>query len=215
MLSIAEIKEKISPLCSEYGIKRAYLFGSYARGEADEKSDVDLRIEKGANDKLKSLIQVSSFRCKLEDVLKKNVDLITLLPTQNLYDIFRKKFSKKRFYCMSLKDTDAQILQHIVNYCNEVEVTIISFGADDKKFLKNFIYRNAVSMPILQIGELVNHLSADFKSLHPEISWRAIVGKRNHFAHGSEPPTIKIAGFLGLVSHCSLHYQAIPVVPTV
>lgn len=91
MLSLDDIKEKISPICSEYEIKRAYLFGSYARGEADEKSDIDIRIEKGSNDKLKSLLQVSGFRCRLEDVLSKKVDLITILPTQNLYDIFRKK----------------------------------------------------------------------------------------------------------------------------
>lgn len=91
MLSIKDIQEKISPLCLEYGVKRAYLFGSYARGEADEKSDVDIRVEKGSNDKLKSLLQVSSFRCRLEDILRKKVDLITILPTQNLYDIFRKK----------------------------------------------------------------------------------------------------------------------------
>ena len=31
----------------------------------------------------------------------------------------------------------------------------------------------------------------------------------------TEPPTTKVAGFLGLVSYCLLHYQAIPVVPTV
>lgn len=95
MLSLSDIKEKISPICSEYGVKRAYLFGSYARGEADEKSDIDIRIEKGANEKLKSLLQVSGFRLKLEDALLKNVDLITVLPTQSLFDIFRKKIESE------------------------------------------------------------------------------------------------------------------------
>ena len=91
MLSIEEIRKKISPLCKEYKIKSAYLFGSYARGEADEKSDIDIRIEKGDEKKLKSLLQVSGFRCRLEDILQKNVDLITILPVEPLYDIFRKK----------------------------------------------------------------------------------------------------------------------------
>lgn len=85
---------------------------------------------------------------------------------------------------MNLKDTDAQILQHIVNYCNEIEITIETFGADENKFSDNFIYKNALSMPILQIGELVKHLSPNFTDNYPEISWRAIVGMRNHFAHG-------------------------------
>ena len=82
-------------ICLEYGIKKAYLFGSYARGEADEKSDVDIRIEKGDNNKLKSLIQVSGFRRKLEEVLFKKVDLITIMPKQALYDIFRKKVQQE------------------------------------------------------------------------------------------------------------------------
>ena len=95
MLSVEDIQQKIMPICLEYGIKKAYLFGSYARGEADEKSDVDIRIEKGDNNKLKSLIQVSGFRRKLEEVLFKKVDLITIMPKQALYDIFRKKIQQE------------------------------------------------------------------------------------------------------------------------
>ena len=85
---------------------------------------------------------------------------------------------------MRVNDIDIQILQHILNYCVEIEVTIKTFGEDENKFLNDFIYRNAVSMPILQIGELVNHLSKNFTDLYSEIPWRDIVGMRNHFAHG-------------------------------
>ena len=83
-----------------------------------------------------------------------------------------------------MKDRDAQILQHIVNYCEEIRITIERFGKSEKNFLEDFVYRNAVSMPILQIGELVNHLSNEFKSKYYYISWHEIVGMRNHFAHG-------------------------------
>lgn len=44
MLSVEEIREKILPVCQKYAINEAYLFGSYARGDATEDSDVDLRI---------------------------------------------------------------------------------------------------------------------------------------------------------------------------
>ena len=83
-----------------------------------------------------------------------------------------------------MKDRDAQILQHIVNYCNEIDLTIKRFGKSEEKFLDDFVYRNAVSMPILQIGELVNHLSKDFTDNHNQIAWGEIIGMRNHFAHG-------------------------------
>ncbi len=45
--SIKEIKDIVSPIAKKYGVERVYLFGSYARGEATDKSDLDLRIDKG------------------------------------------------------------------------------------------------------------------------------------------------------------------------
>ncbi|MGD9155386.1 MAG: nucleotidyltransferase family protein [Bacillota bacterium] len=55
-------------------VTRASVFGSYARGEADENSDLDLLIELPANNSLFDLINL---KFKLEDELQKKVDLIT------------------------------------------------------------------------------------------------------------------------------------------
>ena len=45
MFTIDRIKETIVPLIKDYPIRRVILFGSYARGDATEKSDVDLIID--------------------------------------------------------------------------------------------------------------------------------------------------------------------------
>ncbi|NHK38144.1 nucleotidyltransferase domain-containing protein [Thermus thermophilus] len=37
--------QALAELCQRYGVRRLLLFGSFARGEADEKSDVDLLVE--------------------------------------------------------------------------------------------------------------------------------------------------------------------------
>jgi len=50
-------------------------------------------------------------------------------------------------------------------------------------FVSNSVYRNAVSLCLLQIGELANHLSNEFKETYPQIPWRAICGMRNVVAH--------------------------------
>ena len=42
---ISEIKEKLEPIFSAAPVYRAILFGSYATGEADEKSDIDIVID--------------------------------------------------------------------------------------------------------------------------------------------------------------------------
>ena len=47
MLRIEDIQEVVIKYGRKYGAEKIYLFGSYARGDATEHSDVDLRIDKG------------------------------------------------------------------------------------------------------------------------------------------------------------------------
>ena len=68
------IKNMIAPVAMRFGVKRAWLFGSYARGESGDKSDIDIRIEKG---EIRSLIQLIAFRQALETVMRVPVDVIT------------------------------------------------------------------------------------------------------------------------------------------
>ena len=74
MYTVEFIKEKTIPVAESYGIKSMSLFGSYARGEADDDSDVDLLIDKGD---LQGLIQYISFVHELEDSLSCHVDVVT------------------------------------------------------------------------------------------------------------------------------------------
>ena len=71
---IEEIKEKAIPIAKKYGVKKLSLFGSYARGEADEKSDVDFLIERG---KMRGMLKYFAFVYDLEDELKLHVDVVT------------------------------------------------------------------------------------------------------------------------------------------
>ena len=71
MPSIESIRERLHPVFSRYHVKKAVLFGSYAKGTAGESSDIDIYVDSG----LKGL----QFFGLLEDVtdcLKKPVDLI-------------------------------------------------------------------------------------------------------------------------------------------
>ena len=54
-----------------------YLFGSYARGEATEESDLDFLVDTtGTN--LTSLLSLGALYCDLEEVFQKSIDLITV-----------------------------------------------------------------------------------------------------------------------------------------
>lgn len=74
---LPEIQAIVSKLAEKYGAKRVYLFGSYARGEMTEASDIDLRIDKG---NIRG-IELAGLLLELEDTLGVPVDLI---PTGSL-----------------------------------------------------------------------------------------------------------------------------------
>jgi len=86
--SIDELKEIIAPIAEKYHISKVYLFGSFARGDYNEQSDIDLRIEKG---ELKGLFALCGFYTEVEEALQMKVDVLT---TGSLEDAFLKKIEK-------------------------------------------------------------------------------------------------------------------------
>ncbi|GFH40795.1 nucleotidyltransferase family protein [Lactococcus insecticola] len=77
VLTVGEIKEKIKPIIEKYGLKEVYLFGSYARGEADENSDVDLAFDYESS-MIRGILGQIKLKTELESVLSLPVDLLTL-----------------------------------------------------------------------------------------------------------------------------------------
>ena len=82
-----------------------------------------------------------------------------------------------------LSQRDFDILSHIVRYCNEIDAAFTHFGQSEEVFKSDPVFKNAVSMPIQQIGELAKHLTDDFINTHTEIPWKQIKGMREWFAH--------------------------------
>lgn len=72
--TIDEIKTIIEPIAKKYGVASIYLFGSYARGDATENSDVDLRVEKGS---LKGMFALCGLYTEIAEALQTEVDVLT------------------------------------------------------------------------------------------------------------------------------------------
>ena len=82
-------KEKIQDVCADilkdYDVEYAILFGSYARGTAGEKSDVDLLISTSTSGlKFYELVE------KLRIALKKKVDLLDLNQLNNNQELLNE-----------------------------------------------------------------------------------------------------------------------------
>jgi len=72
--TLDEIKRLITPIAQQFGIEKLALFGSYARGDQNEDSDLDFLIKKGS---LRGMFQFCGFINRLEDELGVHVDVLT------------------------------------------------------------------------------------------------------------------------------------------
>lgn len=91
VLTIKQIKELTLPVFQKHNIKEVYLFGSYSRGEANNKSDVDLFCEDGDIESLLDHVRVER---ELEEVLGRHVDLIIFGSSMN--STFKNELDKDK-----------------------------------------------------------------------------------------------------------------------
>ena len=73
-MTYQKVKKAILPTLKREGVRKAALFGSVARNEAKNTSDVDLlvQLKKGA-----TLLDLSGLKIELEKKLGRRVDVIT------------------------------------------------------------------------------------------------------------------------------------------
>lgn len=73
--TIEELTQKITPIARKYDIPAVYIFGSYARNEADENSDVDVLIQRKGSKIIGWMI--GALYEDLSESLGKGLDLVT------------------------------------------------------------------------------------------------------------------------------------------
>ena len=89
VLTLKQIKDRIKPIMKKHGIKDVYLFGSYARGEANRNSDVDIYCDPGD---VRTLWDHSAFEEELAEALAKSVDVIMI--GSSMHDFFRQQLEE-------------------------------------------------------------------------------------------------------------------------
>ncbi len=74
---IREVSDAIAQSASKYpAIKRAYIFGSFARGDFDEQSDIDVRIERDSKTRF-NLRDLDRFAKAVERATGREVDVVS------------------------------------------------------------------------------------------------------------------------------------------
>ena len=67
-------KDEIAKVAAIHGARNIRVFGSVARGEADEKSDIDFLVEMEPG---RSLLDLGGLLMDLQEVLGRDVDVVT------------------------------------------------------------------------------------------------------------------------------------------
>ena len=91
ILTIKQIKQSIKPVMEKYGVKDIYLFGSYARGEANEDSDVDIYCDGG---NIETLYDEVDFKEELQNALGKLVDVVFI--GSKMDDYFKQQLDEDK-----------------------------------------------------------------------------------------------------------------------
>lgn len=73
-MTTATISKKIVPILKRQGVIKAAIFGSAARNEMNQNSDIDILVKLS---KTKTLLDFVGLKLEIEDKLGKNVDLIS------------------------------------------------------------------------------------------------------------------------------------------
>ncbi len=74
--TIDEIKERVNPVAEKYGLRAVYIFGSYARNEATDESDIDLLIDRTGS-KVKGMFDMGNLYHDLRESIGLEIDLVT------------------------------------------------------------------------------------------------------------------------------------------
>lgn len=86
MQTLAQIRQTLQryqpELKSKYGIERLAIFGSYARHEQTEESDIDILVELGQQPLGMRYLE---FAAELETILQHKVDLVSRLTIKPQY----------------------------------------------------------------------------------------------------------------------------------
>ena len=173
------LTDKIVRYFATQPIVKAWVFGSYARGEAHDGSDIDILVVFDKDAKV-SLMKHAMISLELSELLGFDVDLIT---EGTLLSFAERTANNDKILIYEREQVrDRGRLEHILQAIDKV----FEFTKDVKRedFKKDSILYFAIVKNIEIIGEASYMLSLDFKDAHPNTNWKVIVAMRHFLVHG-------------------------------
>jgi uncharacterized protein len=86
---LKEKREEILRIAASHGARNVRIFGSVARGEADETSDIDFLVDMESD---RSLLDVGALLSDLRELLGRKVDVVS---EKGVYWLLRRRILKE------------------------------------------------------------------------------------------------------------------------
>ena len=160
-----------------FGVVSLDLFGSFARGQAREDSDIDLLVRFEGRTTLAHELDVQDY---LEALLGRPVDLV---PAERLRPEYRPYVEKD----IAMDDSERPVrdwripLRDMIRFGERLLSE--TAGLDRVQFAEGAVIYDMAQFNILRMGEAANRIPQDIRDAHPEIDWQGIRGARNLIAH--------------------------------
>ena len=165
------IREKLPYLKKFYGVRKIAIFGSFARKEQKEDSDIDLIVEL---EPVKTGFDISSLSQYLTDLLGIKVDITTIGAIKPIMvsQILKEAIIVRdpRIYIEDALESVEKILKYTKGMSFE------DFIEDDK-------VKDAVERRFQIIGDAVKNIPESIKDKYPEIPWKSVAGFRDFIVH--------------------------------
>ena len=173
-------------LAQRFGVTYLALFGSYARDQATQASDVDILVSFDGPMESKHFFEAQRY---LEDLLGHPVDLAT---KKTLRREVRPHVQAEAIDIsmegMLMPDPGRQPIREWRHYIEDMiefcgRVLEYTSGLDQTAFVTDSRTNDATMHNIARIGEAATNVPNAVRDAHPEIPWRQIIGTRNRIIH--------------------------------
>ena len=161
---------------SVYHIKRMGIFGSVARGEQTENSDIDICYE-GEAPTLFTLVRI---KYELEALLGRPVDLVRV--REKMDEVFKRKLFMYDVKVLHLLDKVIESLEVIQQRTENIHCT-----NDFLDSATGTLLLDGVCMKLIATGESIKNLdkltAGNLLIYYPQIPWREVMGMRDIIVH--------------------------------
>ena len=173
------LSEHKRTLSERFGVLDVALFGSAARDEATEDSDVDVLAWFDADAEKRRPYEAQSY---LEDVFGCKVDLVD---DRNLRTEFRPYVEEDILrgpQSRSGRRRDWRIhVRHMIGFCEKARDR--ANGVDRAAFFADEFRHESALFNIERIGEAARRVPQEIRDANPHIPWRDVIGARNRIIH--------------------------------